>query len=88
MIFYDVAEAQHKQPILGDYWRQAWETVRPEEGDEDEDDGSTQCPAGSASAPEVDADGCSLCPASGGEMSVTPAPEGDSWNEPKRRRRR
>ena len=48
MIFYDIAEAQHKQPILGDYWRQAWETVRPEEGDEDEDDGSTQRPAGSA----------------------------------------
>jgi hypothetical protein len=129
MIFYDIAEAQHKEPVLGEYWRQAWETVGPEEGDEDEDDGSTQRPAGSAqvhpasrgevapsqplrpqpppatppqfalaatapveviggepsspeidgepsqdaSAPEVDEDGCSLCPASGGEMSVTPA---------------
>jgi hypothetical protein len=105
------------------------EVVGPEEGDEDEDDGSTQRPAGSAqvhpasrgevapsqplrlqpppatppqfalaatapveviggepsspeidgepsqdaSAPEVDEDGCSLCPASGGEMSVTTA---------------
>jgi hypothetical protein len=40
MIFYDIAAAEHKTPILGAHWKKAWETIKPN----DKDDGFSAPP--------------------------------------------
>jgi hypothetical protein len=71
IVFYDIAEAEHKETILGDYWRQAWETVGPEEEAEDEDDGATQ--PGSAQAHPASRGSASDEDEDDGSPSVTPS---------------